>query len=266
MTLAFVHLRVHSAYSLANSVVRIDELIAKTADCGMPAIAITDQANIYAAVKFYKAAIQAGVKPVIGVDAWIENEQNLNTPSRLGLLVKNEKGYKNLCLLLARAHRDAQHTGRACIKKDWFTEHNEGLIVLSGAMHGELGQALLNATAQRAEHVIQRYRELFDDRFYIELHRVGQPREEEYIEGAVDLAVRSGLPVVATNDIHFLSPEQFQIHEIRVCIQDGRILSDQRRPKLYTEQQYFRSVEEMIDLFSDIPEAAANSVSVLIRV
>ena len=235
MTAKFAHLHLHSEYSLANSVIRIPALVTKAIELGMPTIALTDQANIYGYVKFYKAALNAGIKPVVGVDTWIEQEQNLNSPTRLTFLVKDQVGYRNLCILLARAHREAQHNSKACIRKSWLHEFGDGLIVLSGAQDGDLGLALTQMTRDRAHQLLDEYCDLFGDRFYIELRRIGKAQEEEYITDAVELAAQRGLPVVATNAVHFLSPDDFQIHEIRVCIHDGRILNDKRRPKAFTD-------------------------------
>ena len=265
MTNRFVHLHLHSEYSLANSVIRIPALLTKAIELGMPAIALTDQANIYGCVKFYKTALNAGVKPIIGLDAWIEQEQNLSNPTRLTLLAKDQLGYKNLCVLLARAHREAQHNSRACIRKSWLHDFGEGLIVLSGAQEGDLGLALNHMTKDRAHQLLDEYCNLFGDRFYVELRRIGKAQEEEYLAGAVELATQKGLPVVATNAAHFLSPDDFQIHEIRVCVHDGRILNDQRRPKLFTTQQYLRSGDEMVELFRDIPEAIDNTLEIAKR-
>lgn len=261
----FVHLHLHSEYSLANSVIRINDLVSKAVELGMPAVALTDQSNIYGLIKFYRAAIKKGVKPVLGVDVWIEQEENLSQPSRLRLLAKDRQGYVNLCVLLTKAHREAQHNGRACIKKPWLCQYGDGLIVLSGSQDGDVGSALRHATEARARQLIDFYCETFGDRFYMEVQRIGRAYEEEFIAGAVEIATRKGLPMVATNAVHFLERQQFQIHEIRVCIHDGRVLNDQRRPKLFTEQQYFRSGAEMAELFSDLPEAIDNTWEVARR-
>ena len=265
MSAQFVHLHLHSEYSLANSLIRVDEAIAKARQLGMPAIGLTDQANICGLVKFYKAALGAGIKPIVGVDAWIENEQNPSSPTRLTLLVKNKPGYSNLCRLLDRAYRSGQHNGKACISKVWFRDFGEGLIALSGAQEGEFGFALQQASSGRLDQLIDEYSGFFGNRFYIELRRVGKPREEEYIAEAIRWAGLKGLPVVATNDVNFISPENFQNHEVRVCIHEGRILSDKRRPRIFTDQQYFRSSTEMADLFSDIPEAILNTMEIARR-
>ena len=265
MGMQFVHLHLHSEYSLASSLIRVKDAVAKARELRMPAIGLTDQANIYGLVKFYKAALAAGIKPILGVDAWIENEQNLNSPTRLSLLVKDKQGYKNLCRLLSRAYRSAQHNGKACIRKTWFGELGEGLIALSGAQDGDLGFALQQTSTERVHQLLDQYCALFGDRFYIELRRIGKPREEEYIAEATGWAALKGLPVVATNDVNFLRFEDFQIHEVRVCIHEGRILSDKRRPKNFSDQQYFRSAEEMVELFSDMPEAIQNTLEIATR-
>jgi DNA polymerase-3 subunit alpha len=265
VTVPFVHLHLHSEYSLSNSTIRVLDAVSRARETGMPAIGLTDNANIYAAVKFFKASLNAGVKPIIGADVWIDNEQNPNSPTRLSLLVKNRSGYRNLCSLLTQAYRSEQHNGKACIKKAWFADHGHGLIALSGAQEGEVGIALLHATSDRANQLIEEYATLFDDRFYVELRRVGKPHEEDYIAEATSLAASRGLPVVATNDVNFLDGKDFHIHEIRVCINEGRVLSDNRRPKNFTDQQYFRTPEEMAELFEDIPEALQNTVEIAKR-
>jgi len=259
VTAQFVHLHLHSEYSLSNSTVRVRDAIAAARKFGMPAMGLTDQANIYGVVKFYKAALSAGIKPIIGADVWIHNEQKSNAPTRLSLLVKDQSGYKNLCRLLTQAYRSEQHNGKACIRKPWFKEHGKGLIALSGAQEGDLGIALLQATTDRVNQLIDDYSEYFGDKFYIELRRVGKPYEEDYLAEATSLAALKGVPVVATNDVNFLHREDFQIHEIRVCIHEGRVLSDNRRPRNFTEQQFFRSPQEMSELFRDIPEAIQNT-------
>lgn len=262
---SFVHLHVHTEYSLVDSVIRLKDLVTQTAACGMPAVAMTDVSNVYGMVKFYRAACAAGVKPLIGADTWVENQAKPTAPSRLVLLVQNHQGYTNLCRLVTRAHKDAQHHGRACIRLKWLQEEGAGLIALSGAQKGDLGQALLADNGARVERLLTHYGRIFPDRFYIELQRVGRPDDAQYLDLALDLAERRGLPVVATNDVHFLKPEDFDVHEVRVCIQDSRILNDARRPRRYTEQQYLRSGEEMSRLFADVPEAVDNTVEIAKR-
>ena len=231
----------------------------------MPAVAVTDLANLFAMVKFYRAAVSAGIKPIIGADIWLENPADHNKPFRLVLLCQNTTGVRCLNRLLSRAYTDGQHTGRPCISKTWLQGETQGLIALSGAQEGDLGQALVAKNYDHATNLAQEYRQLFPERFYLEVQRTGQPHQEDHNHAAVNLAQRMKLPVVATNHVHFLRQKDFDNHEARVCIHEGRVLSDSRRPRRYTTQQYFRSSEEMADLFSDIPEALTNTVEIARR-
>ncbi|MEE8482709.1 MAG: DNA polymerase III subunit alpha, partial [Acidiferrobacterales bacterium] len=265
MTSPFIHLHVHSEYSLYDSVVRIKPLIACAKDNAMPAVALTDMANMFAVIKFYRAAVAAGIKPIIGSDVWIENSADHNKPFRLLLLCQDTEGYRNLSRLLTRAYAEGQHSGRPCISRNWLEKFSNGLIALSGAQQGDVGQALLSQNTVLAGELLVGYQQLFGDRFYIELQRTGQPYQDEYIKSAVDLAAEKSIPVVATNHVHFLNTDEFEAHEVRVCIQDGRVLNDTRRPKRFTEQQYFRSTDEMSEVFADIPEALANTLEIARR-
>ncbi|VAW99400.1 DNA polymerase III alpha subunit [hydrothermal vent metagenome] len=261
----FVHLNVHSEYSLSCGVVRIKPLAAMAAEQQMPAVAITDQSNLFAMVKFYRAAMAAGVKPIIGVDAWVE-ETELNIGySKLILLCRNQEGYKNLTKLISLSYQQGQIRNRPIITREWLQQHADGLIVLSGGKDGDIGQAILANRMDLAEQCISYYQTLFPDNFYLELQRTGRAGEEEYLHAAVELAIKFDLPVVATNSVHFLKRDDFEPHEARVCISDGRVLDDPRRPKIYTEQQYFRTADEMIELFSDLPEAIENTVEIAKR-
>jgi DNA polymerase-3 subunit alpha len=261
----FVHLHLHSEYSLSDGIVRIEELVSTVVSARMPAVALTDLANLFGAVKFFQKALKAGVKPILGSDVWLENPADRNKPYRLVLLCQNRQGYLNLNQLLTRAYAEGQHAGRPCIQRDWFTGHSDGLIALSGALDGDIGQALVGGHADVAQRLAAEYQQWFAQRFYIELQRTGQPLQEECVHASVALAARLGLPVVATNAVQFLQADEFEAHEVRVCIQDGRVLTDTRRPRLYTAEQYFRSAEEMADLFQDIPEALANTVEIARR-
>ena len=244
---------------------RIEELVTAAVAARMPAVAVTDLANLFGAVKFFQKAIKAGVKPILGSDVWVENPADRNKPYRLVLLCLDRQGYLNLNQLLTRAYTEGQHTGRPCIQREWFNGLNDGLIVLSGALDGDIGQALVGGHADVAERLAREYQQWFPQRFYLELQRTGQPLQEECVHASVELAARVGLPVVATNVVQFLKAEEFEAHEVRVCIQDSRVLTDTRRPRLYTAEQYFRSAEEMADLFQDIPEALANTVEIARR-
>ena len=265
MQARFIHLRVHSEYSLVDGIVRIKPLIAALAQQGVPAVAVTDQSNLFSMVKFYRAASGAGLKPIIGVDVWLHNEEDANTPFRLVLLVQNEQGYRNLTRLVSRSYQQGQHLGRPMLERSWLEGACDGLIALSGGREGDIGRALLAGNRGEAEQLLRNWQRLFGDRYYLELIRTGRPLEEEALHLSVELASRHQLPVVATNDVCFIQPDDFEAHETRVCIHDGRTLDDPRRPRNYSEQQYLRSVDEMCELFSDIPEALQNSVEIARR-
>ena len=265
MEAKFVHLHLHTEYSLVDGTVRIKPLVQAVAKTGMPAVAITDQSNLFGMVKFYRAAMQAGVKPIIGVDVWVENKNDPNQPTRLVLLCQNHLGYLNLSRLVSRMYVEGQHRGIPILSKEWLKEGNDGLIALSGGRAGDVGQALLAGNQALARSLTDEWQSLFPDRYYLELQRTGRDNEEEYLHTAVDLALAANVPVVATNDVHFLRKEDYEAHEARVCIHDGRTLDDPRRPRRFSEQQYLRTPEEMITLFEDIPEALENTVEIAKR-
>jgi DNA polymerase-3 subunit alpha len=265
MTPSFVHLRLHTEYSMVDGLVRVKPLVKQVAKLGMPAVAVTDQSNLFSLVKFYKAAMGEGVKPVAGADVWVYNEQDPALPCRLTLLVQNRTGYGVLTELLSRSYQENQHQGVPMLMDDWLETANEGLIVLSGGREGRIGSALLAGRPDEARREAERMSQRFGDRFYLELQRTGRPREEAYIEAAVDLAAELGIPPVATNDVRFLSASDFEAHEARVCIHQGRVLDDPRRPRDYSEQQYLRTPEEMLALFADLPAALQNTVEIAKR-
>ncbi len=238
----------------------------------MPAVALTDQCNLFALVKFYGAAQGAGLKPIVGVDLWVEDETDDPTregpgqPTRLLLLCKDETGYRNLTELVSRSYIENQHGGVPMIKKAWLTaDSTQGLIALSGGREGDVGRAILAGKRDIAAKLLTLWIRLFGDNFYLELMRTGREGEEDYLHGAVELAAAMGVPVVATNDVRFLDKGDYDSHEVRVCIHEGRTLDDPRRSRRYSEQQYLRSPEEMAELFSDIPEALENSVEIARR-
>ena len=261
----FVHLNVHSEYSLSCGMLRIKPLAAATAEMQMPAVAITDQSNLFAMVKFYRATMANGVKPIIGVDGWIEETELGIGYSKLLFLCKNQLGYKNLTNLISLSYQQGQIRNRPIIKREWLEQYSEGLIILSGGKDGDIGQAILANRLDLAEQCIQYYQNLYPESFYLELQRTGRAGEEEYLHAAIDLAAKFDLPVVATNSVHFLNKSDFEPHEARVCISAGRVLDDPRRPKDYTEQQYLRTADEMIELFSDLPEAIENTIEIAKR-
>lgn len=232
----------------------------------MPALALTDLTNLFGAVKFYKAARRQGVKPLLGCDIWLENEINRDQPYRLLLLCQSQPGYLRLCQLLTQAYLHNQYRGRAEIKRSWFTEADtEGLILLSGAMAGDVGQALLQDNISHARQLAADWGRLFPNRFYIELQRAGHAQQEAYISRALVLAGEADLPVVATHPVQFLDMDDFKAHEARVCIAEGYVLADKRRPQNFTADQYFKTQAEMAKLFADIPEGLANSVEIAKR-
>jgi DNA polymerase III subunit alpha len=262
----FIHLRCHSEYSIVDGTVRIDTYVAKAAENLMPAVGLTDLNNLFGAIKFYKSSREAGVKPIIGCDLWLENTQNREQAHRLLLLCQNQQGYATLCQLISRAYLDNQYQGRPEIKKEWFAElGTEGLILLSGATLGDVGQALLQGQTDFAKSLIEYWSGLFPNRYYLELQRVGFIQQENYISRVLALAKSLKVPVVATHPIQFTEPDDFKAHEARVCIAEGFVLADHRRPKKFTEQQHFKTQAEMAELFKDIPEALQNSVEIAKR-
>ena len=262
----FVHLRLHSEYSVTDGIVRIEDAVTRAVIDGMPALALTDNANLFGMVKFYKAARAAGVKPVLGADCWIQNESDRDKPSRLLLLCTSCDGYRRLCELLSRAWLENQHRAHGEIARPWFKElGTEGLIALSGAGAGDVGLALLADHAGTAERLAGAWAELFPGRFYLELQRAGFPQTEALVARTLGVAVKLDLPVVATHPVQFLAPEDFRAHEARVCIAEGYLLGDPRRPRRYTAEQYWKSPVQMAELFADVPQALENAVEIARR-
>ena len=263
----FIHLRLHSEFSIADGLVRIDDLVQAAAADQQAAIAVTDLANLFGMVKFYTEARSKGIKPIIGCDVWITNDDERDKPFRLLLLVKNHSGYLQLCDLLSRAWLTNQYRGRAEIRIDWLQalEQKDGLIALSGFHLGDIGVALENGNAELAERCALRWETIFPGNFYIEIQRSGNPRLENLLRRLTHLAAKLSLPVVATHPVQFIKPEEFTAHEARTCISEGEILANTRRPKRFTAEQYFKTQAEMAELFSDIPAALANSVAIAQR-
>ena len=261
----FVHLRLHSEYSISDGMVRVGEAVEMAKRDGMPALALTDLNNFFGLIKFYKAARGAGLKPVAGCDVFISNDADRERPYRLLLLCQSVKGYLLLCSLLSRAYLENQHRGRAEVRREWFHESTEGLIALSGAHLGDTGSALLSGNQDQARQFAQEWASLFNSRYYIEIQRAGFADEEHHIDAAIRLAAELGLPVVATHPVQFLAADDFKAHEARVCIAEGYVLNDKRRARQFTAQQYFKTQAEMAELFADLPEALQNSVEIARR-
>jgi DNA polymerase-3 subunit alpha len=273
----FVHLHVHTEYSLVDGVVRVESehkdgklqregLMDACARLGMPAVALTDQGNLFALVKFYRAATSRGIKPLVGVDARLREEGDRSEPSRLVLLCQDHRGYRNLTRLVTRSYLEGQGRHGPLLHRAWLdADSTTGLIALSGAREGDVGRALLAGHDDAARAALESWLALFGDRFYLELQRTGRAGEEECIAGSLRLAVALGVPVVATNDVRFIARDEFEAHEARVCIRDGTLLADASRVRRYSEEQFLRSPEEMEKLFSDLPEALENSVEIAKR-
>jgi len=260
----FVHLRLHSEYSIVDGLVRIPALMRKASELEMPAVALTDFSNLFALVKFYRTAIANGVKPIIGADVLIA-DQAIQERYRIALLCMNNTGYRNLTELLTRAYLEGQQGGQPTIDRSWIEEFNEGLIVLSGGREGDLGRLILKQDDKRLDESVHKWKQTFADRFYIELQRTGREGEDVYNERALGIAEKNNLPVVATNDVRFLTPDEFEAHEVRVCINQGRVLSDPRRSRTYSDQQYLRPVDEMLALYADVPSAISNTIEIAKR-
>ena len=265
MSAQFVHLRVHSEYSLVDSLIRVKELTSAAQQMGMSAIALTDQANMFATIKFYQSALASGVKPILGCDLWIHNADDPTRPFRQSVLCQNIVGYRNLIALISKAYQTHQILDRAVVPAEWFIEHNAGLLMLSGGVYGDVGQALLAGHEAHAQQRLAFWLTHFGDRFYLELQRTGRSQEEPYIAKAIDYAEQHQVPVVATNDVVFMQSSDYEAHEARVCINESRVLDDPRREHRYADQQYLKTADEMQSLFADCPAALANTVEIARR-
>jgi DNA polymerase-3 subunit alpha len=271
----FVHLRLHSEYSITDGLTRIDDVIAQAAADGQPALAITDLANLFGMVKFYTAARGKGIKPIIGCDVWIGDEamDKNDGPTRLLLLARNRAGYLRLCELLSAAYLAPRRHGRAEITRTQIASvsnagDNSGLIALSGGPLGDIGQLLAAGKPDQADVRAQAWAQLFPGAYYIEVQRPESrdvAASEVLVAASADLAARLGLPLVATHPVQFLQRDDARAHEARVCIADGYVLGDTRRPKRYSAEQYFKTRAEMAELFADLPEALQNSVEIARR-
>lgn len=263
MQQSFVHLHLHSEYSLSDGLIRIEPLVKAAAEAGLPAIAITEQGNLYSLIKFYRLAQQYGIKPVVGADIKINDDAG--NKSSLLLLCQDRVGYVNLTKLITKSYLEGQSQGIPYVRHAWLKGHTDGLIALSGAREGNVGQAIIKGNLDLAKTNLTDWLQYFPDRFYLELQRTARQNEEIYIQGAIDLAISFSVPVVATNDVRFLTEEDYDAHEARVCIQQGNVLNDPRRVQSYSAQQYFKNTAEMVELFQDIPEAIDNTLQIAQR-
>jgi DNA polymerase-3 subunit alpha len=266
MQIMFVHLRLHTEFSVIDGTTRIDDIVKSAQADGQPALAITDLSNLFGAIKFYKEGRKRGVKPLIGAELWLEGlGKDAAQLSRVVVLVQNHQGYLNLSELLARAWTQNAGKAQAAISLNWLRELNGGLICLSGAQAGPVGQALLQGDETRAFDAAMQLSGVFTHRFYLELQRAGRPEDELHVAAAVQLAQRMQLPVVATHPVQFAAPEDFEAHEARVCIAEGEILANPRRVRRFTREQYFKTAAQMQALFADLPSAVANTLEIARR-
>ena len=260
----FVHLKVHSDFSMINGLAKVKPLVKNAVANNMVAMALTDFSNFCGLVKFYGEALSSGLKPIIGADILVRAIPETEELDELTLLAKNNTGYHNITMLLSKAYQQG-YVDLPVVEKEWLTEYNEGIIVLSGGRLGDVGKALLKENAKEAEKLTAFYQQYFPEHFYLSLCRTGRTDEENYIKAAVPFASHHNIPLVAVNDVVFLKPDDFEAHEIRVAIHDSYTLDDPKRPKKYSAQQYFRTEEEMCRLFADIPSALANTVEIAKR-
>ena len=258
-SMQFVHLGIHTEFSITESIVRIPDLISAAAKDEMPALAITDLSNLHAAVKFYNKCLGKGIKPIFGSTIRLNDAHHKAT-----LLAMTKKGWRGLTEIVSRGFIEGQQLSIPCIQKEWILEQQQDIIVLLG-LHSDVGQMLISSNPQKAEPLLEEWIEKFGNRVYLALTRTDRPREEEFNQEAVKLACKYNIGVVAHNDVHFIKPEDFEAHEARVCIADGYVLGDDKRPKNYSPQQYFKTAAEMVELFSDIPSAIQNTVEIAKR-
>jgi DNA polymerase-3 subunit alpha len=280
MTSAFVHLHLHTDFSLRDSTLRLPDepdhidparaprpnLISRAVELRLPALALTDLSNLFALVKFYRAAESAGIKPIIGADVFVADASTADVggPTRLTLLCQNREGYLGLSRLLTRAYLEGHHGDFVAIRPEWLQAESHGLFLLAGR-DSAIGRSVREDRSDHAESTVDEWRKVFDDRLYLELTRTQRPGEDAFNAAAIDLATRFGLPLVASNDVRFIAREDFEAHEARVCIATGRVLDDARRPRDYSDQQYLKSAEEMIALFADLPDAIENGLELAKR-
>ena len=261
----FVHLKIHTEFSLLDGIVRIKDLIKHAGADQQIALAITDQSNMFALVKFYNACLGAGIKPILAADLYIEREDEPENPYRMTFYAQDDKGYRNLTELVSSGFTENQHHEKAQIKKEWFTEKSEGLIALSGFQTGDIGEQILKGNDVEAEACLDFWLSVFPNRFYLELQRTDRKGDELLVAQTLKLADKKQVPVVATNDVRFIEQDDFYAHEARVCIGEGSTLDDPRRERRYSEQQYFKTQQEMVELFKDIPSAISNTVEIAQR-
>ena len=258
----FVHLHVHSEYSLADGLFKVKDLVGRAAAAGMPAVALTDRNNLFALVKFFEACMGQGVKPIMGAEVLVQ-ETPQDSAERVLLLARDLQGYRNLLALISASYTTTAQRGVLCEQEIFAAK--SGLIVLSGGVRGHLWSLLNNGDLAQAEERAKRWQGEFGDAYYLEVTRCGRADEEQNLRHLLTIAAATGIGVVATNDVCFAEADDFEAHETRVCIHEGRTLNDGRRERRYSERQYLRSPQEMAELFQDIPSALTNAVEIAKR-
>lgn len=265
LTPPFVHLNVHTEYSLVDGICRVRDLARAVREAGMPAVAMTDVSNLYATVKFYRACVEAGVKPLFGVQLDVTDGKKGKSAGQITLLCRNNKGLRALSHLLTEIYTQPRSTQALSVDRTRLADCGAHTIGLSGGMDGDIGRCLRSGLTEEATELLGEYQNIFEGNFFIELSRTDRPGEKDYEAKALDLAAREGAPLVATNAMRFLAPSDFEAHEIRTCIHQGRVLDDPRRPRAFTSQQYLRTPSEMASLFSDLPSALENTIQIARR-
>ena len=264
MTSRFVHLHVHSEYSLADGLLKVKDLVARAADAGMPAVALTDRNNLFGLVKFYDACLEKGVKPIVGSELLVVEDHDGNgEPERVVALAMDQAGYGNLIKLVSRSYTECAVRG-VLSEQEVFAAH-EGLLILSGGVGGHLWGLLSKGDSAGARDRAARWRGVFGDRYYLEVMRTGRRGEEAALRLAMWIAAELELGVVATNDVCFPAADDYEAHETRVCIHEGRALNDPRRERRYSDEQYLKDGADMVQLFEDLPEAVANAEEIAKR-
>lgn len=260
---SFVHLNIHSEYSLKDSIVKVNDLVSKTKEMGMHSVAISDVNNMYAAIKQYKKSMSSGIKPIISTEITVSNGSQLG---QLNLIAQNDEGYRNLCEIITRSYEEGLVPGgdTPVVNVDWLKDNSKGIIALSSGRKGLIGKYLIADRPTEANEEAIRMKEIYGDMFYIELQRIGHPDDDKYVHSAVNSAVELDIPVVATNPVTFIERNEYKTHEVRAAISRKTSVSQMREhdPYAYTEEQYLKSPDEMHELFHDIPSALENSVQI----
>lgn len=261
----FIHLHIHSEFSLRKGLAKISLLVNKAAKLNMPALGLTDSSNLFGLIKFYKLARQSGIKPILGTNIKISHPFLEKKTCPLTVLALNNTGYQNILEIVSLSYQNGYNNEGPVIKREWLKQYSEGILLLSGGLTGDIGQGLIKNNYDIVYKCVDFYQKFFPNRFYLELVRTGRQKEKEYLQAALNLSVQKNIPIVATNEVCFLQSSDFEAHEIRVAIYHSFNLHDPKRPQHYSSQQYLRTEEEMCLLFSDLPQALENSVEIAKR-